>query len=58
MALNVEMVTFDCSDPAKLADWWAEQFEGRDWVSRRLTTPHPARTGYTWISAPPTSTPR
>ena len=29
MALNVEMVTFDCSDPANLADWRAEQFEGR-----------------------------
>ena len=29
MALNVEMVTFDCSDPAKLAGWWAEQFDGQ-----------------------------
>jgi len=28
MALNVEMITFDCSDPAKLAGWWAEQFAG------------------------------
>jgi predicted enzyme related to lactoylglutathione lyase len=28
MALNVEMITFDCSDPAKLAEWWAEQFGG------------------------------
>lgn len=28
MTLNVEMVTFDCSDPAKLASWWAEQFGG------------------------------
>ena len=28
MALNVEMVTFDCSDPAPLAEWWAQQFEG------------------------------
>jgi hypothetical protein len=28
MALNVEMVTFDCSDPTKLAGWWAEQFGG------------------------------
>ncbi len=28
MALNVEMVTFDCSDPATLAGWWAEQFGG------------------------------
>jgi len=24
----MEMVTFDCSDPAKLAGWWAEQFGG------------------------------
>jgi hypothetical protein len=29
MALNVEMVTFDSSDPAKLAGWWADQFEGK-----------------------------
>jgi predicted enzyme related to lactoylglutathione lyase len=28
MALKVEMVTFDSSDPAKLADWWAAQFDG------------------------------
>jgi predicted enzyme related to lactoylglutathione lyase len=29
MALKVEMVTFDCSDPATLAGWWAEQFDGQ-----------------------------
>jgi predicted enzyme related to lactoylglutathione lyase len=29
MALNVEMITFDCRDPAQLAAWWAEQFGGR-----------------------------
>ena len=28
MALNVEMVTFDCEDPAPLAHWWAEQLDG------------------------------
>jgi predicted enzyme related to lactoylglutathione lyase len=28
MTLSVEMVTFDCSDPAKLAGWWAQQFDG------------------------------
>jgi predicted enzyme related to lactoylglutathione lyase len=28
MALNVAMVTFDSTDPAKLAGWWAEQFGG------------------------------
>lgn len=28
MALKLEMVTFDCTDPAKLAGWWAEQFGG------------------------------
>jgi predicted enzyme related to lactoylglutathione lyase len=28
MTLSVEMVTFDCSDPATLAGWWAEQFGG------------------------------
>jgi predicted enzyme related to lactoylglutathione lyase len=29
MALKVEMVTFDCGDPGKLARWWAEQFDGK-----------------------------
>jgi hypothetical protein len=29
MTLKTEMVTFDCSDPAKLASWWAEQFDGK-----------------------------
>jgi predicted enzyme related to lactoylglutathione lyase len=29
MTLKTEMVTFDCSDPAKLAGWWAEQFDGK-----------------------------
>lgn len=29
MALKTEMVTFDCADPAKLAGWWAEQFDGK-----------------------------
>ena len=28
MALKVEMVTFDCTDPFELAAWWAEQFDG------------------------------
>ncbi|OJZ65001.1 glyoxalase [Mycobacterium paraffinicum] len=28
MALNVEMITFDCSNPAQLGGWWAEQFGG------------------------------
>jgi len=28
MTLNVEMVTFDCSDPAELGEWWAQQFGG------------------------------
>ena len=28
MALNVEMVTFDCGDPVQLAAWWAQQFDG------------------------------
>ncbi len=28
MALNVQMVTFDCDDPHKLAAWWAAQFDG------------------------------
>jgi predicted enzyme related to lactoylglutathione lyase len=29
MALKVEMVTFDCTDPTKLANWWADQFDGK-----------------------------
>jgi predicted enzyme related to lactoylglutathione lyase len=28
MTLKVEMVTFDCGDPAKLAGWWAQHFGG------------------------------
>jgi predicted enzyme related to lactoylglutathione lyase len=28
MAPTVDMVTFDCDDPAKLANWWAQQFGG------------------------------
>jgi predicted enzyme related to lactoylglutathione lyase len=28
MALNVEMLTFDCDNPAELAAWWAAQFGG------------------------------
>lgn len=28
MALNVEMITIDCRDPATLAGWWAQQFGG------------------------------
>jgi predicted enzyme related to lactoylglutathione lyase len=28
MTLTTTMVTFDCGDPAKLAGWWAENFEG------------------------------
>jgi predicted enzyme related to lactoylglutathione lyase len=28
MAHNVDMITFDCTDPAKLGGWWAEQFDG------------------------------
>jgi predicted enzyme related to lactoylglutathione lyase len=28
MALNVEMITFDCDDPDKLEDWWARALDG------------------------------
>ena len=28
MALNVEMITFDCADPDGLAGWWAEAVDG------------------------------
>ena len=29
MALSVEMITFDCSDPDKLAQWWAQAADGQ-----------------------------
>jgi predicted enzyme related to lactoylglutathione lyase len=29
MALKAEMITVDCSDPDKLAQWWAEAAGGR-----------------------------
>ena len=28
MALKVEMVTFDCDEPDKLAEWWARAVDG------------------------------
>jgi predicted enzyme related to lactoylglutathione lyase len=28
MALNMEMITFDCDDPERLADWWAKAVDG------------------------------
>lgn len=28
MSLKIEMVTFDCADPAKLSGWWAENLGG------------------------------
>ncbi len=28
MALDVAMITFDCTDPTALAGWWAEHFGG------------------------------
>jgi predicted enzyme related to lactoylglutathione lyase len=28
MALGVEMITFDCTDPDRLADWWAAAVGG------------------------------
>ena len=29
MALKTENITFDCTDPEKLADWWARRSTGR-----------------------------
>ena len=29
MALGVGMITFDCTDPDRLADWWATAVSGR-----------------------------
>ncbi len=29
MTLRMEMVTFDCTEPAAVAGWWAEQFGGQ-----------------------------
>ena len=28
MALTVEMITFDCEDPERLAEWWASAVDG------------------------------
>ena len=28
MTLSVEMITFDCDDPERLADWWARAVDG------------------------------
>ena len=28
MTLKVQMITFDCAEPAELAQWWADQFDG------------------------------
>lgn len=28
MALKLEMITFDCTDPVTLSGWWAENFGG------------------------------
>ena len=29
MSLNVEMITFDCDDPERLAQWWAQVVDGK-----------------------------
>jgi hypothetical protein len=29
MALNTENITFDCTDPEKLAEWWAKALDGQ-----------------------------
>jgi Glyoxalase-like domain len=29
MTLKVESITFDCTDPEKLADWWARAVDGQ-----------------------------
>ncbi|MCW2690724.1 MAG: glyoxalase [Mycobacterium sp.] len=28
MTLTVETITFDCADPGRLADWWAQAVDG------------------------------
>ena len=37
MTLSVEMITFDCDDPERLADWWARAVDG---------TVHPEAPGF------------
>jgi predicted enzyme related to lactoylglutathione lyase len=39
MTLEVDMVTFDCGDPAMLAGWWAQRFGGitRDVLAGEFT---------------------
>lgn len=57
MGLNVEMVTFDCRDPARLAGWWAEQFGGttHDILAGEFTAvsfPEGLRLGFQKVSDP------
>ena len=48
MALSVEMITVDCADPQRLAQWWADAVGGSPMpivagefvVVRRPTAPH------------------
>lgn len=45
MGLAVEMITFDCSDPAGLAGWWAEPFGGttRELLADEFTAVSPTQ---------------
>ena len=44
MTLAVEMITFDCAEPDRLADWWAEAVDGN------VSPWHPANSW--WYHAP------
>ena len=57
MPLSVEMVTFDCGDPRKLAAWWAEQFGGetRELIAGEfvaVTRPEGPRLGFQKVPDP------
>ena len=57
MALHVEMITFDCTDPGTLAAWWAENFGGtvRDLMPGEfvvVTRPDGPRLGFQRVDDP------
>lgn len=57
MALKVEMITFDSTDPARLAGWWADQFDGetRELIPGEffaVTRPEGPRIGFQKVTDP------
>ncbi|MEE6175151.1 VOC family protein [Mycobacterium sp. 050134] len=57
MALGLDMVTFDCHDPATLGGWWAAQFGGtaHELLAGEFTTvtlPDGVRLGFQKVPEP------